>query len=616
TFSAMADLQISAAHIAENEPTLYHDEFRVRLVDHRVLPIVGNDSLFAQQQMVVIDYPDVEKPRFEDVDEDKENTIHTADTTLQAGGGSPLKFNFLTLDKLKEGDADLFNFKVSIRTITENTFPVNPIPVDRAFAIRQRLHNSDLPFFDADDKILPSSPIFFVCNASDEKRTVYVGIQRSASTCRLFNTECTGGLDVAGRDAILNNFDRFSLIGDKKCSTRMQIEILRPRLHKKEDEVDNTVDAISTLSVDYSTNEYDIAQMPSSTAYATLNFSPGWCDPRVDYDLKTRDLQLMMVMARALHSDIPFDWTHAGERKKKDSEIQSEVRALIANTNQQVTTDESKRYIDFTERLWEILRECRSNELLVKCLQIIYSAVRSKSINTILHDDNYSSLATLIRDSCKGKEVRPPRLEGLQPIDTLLEIAVEKFRRDLVTEFVKRSFVASEGDIRDMLMRSLERVKATKDKVVDDTRALIPLHLGLQTISHLEGTLILTHRNTLAKYTKDVITRYMSKEITNFHDVNFELRIPLIQVKPEIIPGMKPASFSTEVIYKCKDGNQKGNERARAHLFLARTPPLRGLEGVLANIDDPSNRYVATVTKCTTLTMKKKIVKKDGRSEA
>lgn len=72
-----------------------HDEFRVRLVDHRVLPIVGNDSLFAQQQMVVIDYPDVEvssfhllchssklvqKPRFEDVDEDKENTIHTADT--------------------------------------------------------------------------------------------------------------------------------------------------------------------------------------------------------------------------------------------------------------------------------------------------------------------------------------------------------------------------------------------------------------------------------------------------------------------------------------------------------------------------------------------------------
>lgn len=34
--------------------------------------------------------------------------------TLQAGGGSPLKFNFLTLDKLKEGDADLFNFKVFI----------------------------------------------------------------------------------------------------------------------------------------------------------------------------------------------------------------------------------------------------------------------------------------------------------------------------------------------------------------------------------------------------------------------------------------------------------------------------------------------------------------------
>lgn len=52
---------------------------------------------------------------------------------------------------------------------------------------------------------------------------------------------------------------------------------------------------------------------------------------------------------------------------------------------------------------------------------------------------------------------------------------------------------------------------------------------------------------------------------------------------------MKPASFSTEVVYKCKDGNQKGNERARAHLFLARTPPLRGLEGTIEKLYKQSN---------------------------
>ncbi|GMS79802.1 hypothetical protein PENTCL1PPCAC_1977, partial [Pristionchus entomophagus] len=615
-FRVMSDLQITSAHVAKDLPVLYRDYFRVRLIDHRQLPIVGNDSLFDLQQIVVIDYPDVVKTPREEVDEDKENMMDTTASTVQVGG-SPLKFEFLNLDKLKAGDSDLLNFKVSIRTITENSFPINPIHVDRAFRIRSSLYNSECPLFDS--SIPSNSPVFFACDAADEMRTVYLGIQKTATLCRLFNTECTGGLNEEGREAILDILDRFSSIGEKQCKTRMQIEILRPRLHKKEDEMDITVDAISTLSLDYPTNEYDIASSPPSTTHATLTFYPGWCDPRIDYDAMTRDLQSMMVMAKSLESTDgnPFDWTFAGESKKSDSDIQSEVRALIADTNKQVVTDESKRYIDFTERLWEILRECRSNELLVKCLQIIFSALRSKSISTILHEDNDSNLASLIRDSCKGRPLHIPRLEGLAHIQLLLEIAVERFRRDTITEFVKRSFVASEGDIRDMLKSSVERVRGEHggmSQAVEDTRALIPLHLGLQTISHLEGTLNLAHRSTLAKTTKDVITRYMSKEIKNFHDVHFELRVPLIQVKPEVIPGMKPSSFSTEIVYKFKKQKKcQGEERARAHIFLARTPPLRGLEGVLANIDDVSDRYVATVTKCSTYEVKKDTV---GRSEA
>ncbi|GMR58772.1 hypothetical protein PMAYCL1PPCAC_28967 [Pristionchus mayeri] len=604
----MTHLQITGAHTATTNPELFHNDFRVRLIDNRVLPIVGNDSLFNLQQLVIIDYPDAERStKHEMIEEDKENIMDTTNSNGQIGGGSPLKFEFLTLDKLKESDADLLNFKVTIRSITENAFPVKPIPVEIAFKLRQGFYDSDEPLFDA--SIPSNSPIFIACDASDEMRTVYVGIQKTKSACRLFSTVCTGGLDEDGREAILDIVDGMSSMGESQCNTRMHIEMLRPRPHKREEEVDNTVDALSSLVVDYQSDQFDIACMPPSTAHATLTFYPGWCDPRLEFDAKTKDLQLMMVMANALHNNTPFNWDHAGESKKKDADIQAAVRALIADTNKQVITDESKRYIDFTEHLWEILRECRSNELLIKCLQIIFSALRSNSISTILHDDNLSNLGSLIRASCKGQPIHIPRLEGLTPVELLLEIAVERFRRDTITEYVKRSYVTSEGDIRDMLKTSVERVRASESaqraltqtvdftrQAVEDTRALLPLHLGLQTMAHLEETLKLAHRNTLAKTTKDVITRYMSKEITNFHDVYFEMRVPLVQVKEEVIPGLKPASFSTEVVYK-----NKGEERTRTHIFLARTPPLRGLEGVLTNVEDPSNRYVATVTKCSTV---------------
>ncbi|GMT09356.1 hypothetical protein PFISCL1PPCAC_653 [Pristionchus fissidentatus] len=547
------------------------------------------------------------------MDEDKENALNPSDANSQPAGGSPLKFEFLTLDKLRDADSDLMNIKVSIRTITENTFSINPIPVERAFKLRQSLYDYDERLLDA--SLPPTTPIFFACNATDEMRTIYVGIQKTLAVCRLFNTECTGALDAEGRESIYDQLDRFAAIGEKQCSTRMQIEILRPRTHKKEEEMIETVDAISTLTVEYPSNEYDIASMPPSTMHATLAFYPGWCDSRVEYDGMTRDLQLMMTMASALHTNTPFDWAHVGEAKKTDCEIQAEVRALISDTNKQVITDESKRYIDFTERLWDILRECRSNELLVKCLQIIFSALRSNSISTILHDDNYSNLASLIRDSCRGRPLHVPRLEGLTPIELLLEIAVERFRRDTITEFVKRSFVASEGDIREMLKNSVERVRNSEwaqgalSQAVEDTRALIPIHLGLQTVAHLERRVELARGNSLAKTTKDVISRYTTKEITNFHDVHYEMRVPLIQIKPEVMSSLKPSFFSTEIVYSCK-----GAERARAHLFLARTPPLRILEGVLANIEDQEDRYVATVTKCSTYPAKKRV--KAGRSDA
>lgn len=66
----------------------------------------------------------------------------------------------------------------------------------------------------------------------------------------------------------------------------------------------------------------------------------------------------------------------------------------------------------------------RSGEFSVS----FFGRCRQSDLLLQLHEDNKSSIARLIRDA-QSKDLMLPRLEALTPIQILLEVGYERFRR-------------------------------------------------------------------------------------------------------------------------------------------------------------------------------------------
>ncbi|GBL77189.1 Protein zwilch [Araneus ventricosus] len=99
--------------------------------------------------------------------------------------------------------------------------------------------------------------------------------------------------------------------------------------------------------------------------------------------------------------------------------------------------------LDFTEKLWNILKDCSSTEELTEAFSILYNELRNFFIPPFVHHKNTSTIAQIIKTMMKKVTVRP-NLESQFVLNLLLEIGIEKLRRDYITIFFSLELIPLE----------------------------------------------------------------------------------------------------------------------------------------------------------------------------
>ncbi|ESN94701.1 hypothetical protein HELRODRAFT_189487 [Helobdella robusta] len=103
-----------------------------------------------------------------------------------------------------------------------------------------------------------------------------------------------------------------------------------------------------------------------------------------------------------------------------------------------------KRFnMDFTDQLWDVMRDCSSYSELLSCFQCIFHALLSKQLQPMLSNTNRCTLADLIRQSYNGDVRRDVILWSKEekPIILLAEMGLEKLKRDLLSAFIGSNMV-------------------------------------------------------------------------------------------------------------------------------------------------------------------------------
>ncbi|KAK6755325.1 hypothetical protein RB195_013976 [Necator americanus] len=536
-------------------------KFRLRVCKSADVPILVDFLGLRQDEIIFIDLPVGELNENVDRDVKEHDCADFAMNEEQENSNGPLIFDFLSLSKLEERcNADSGRFRGHQVIIPATAFDCNPLGAAAAFSLRNRLMSRSLPSL---DKRFLNMPIWIAANAEDNLGSIFLGFHFLKGKLSTFHTRCLGlfGKECeAALHALLLRFDS-ALEGRSKAMALYKI------LGKNVSSAwsPGGLPSNITLTFKWEISAGDYLSNPSPSATAVFHISPGWKDKRIALLENTEELEYLLIMACVLDSGATMIWPSSSE--STHNAVLEAVRLLViqyrVQSNEPEHTAHKMRHVDFTELLWDILKKCGSFETLVAALNIVFDALKQCRINAILHEDNKSTIARLIRDA-QSRNLMLPRLETLTSIQILLEIGVERFRRDMIQAYIAAGFMTNESDLD---------LKPQLDAVPEErARALLPLHLALQTMLEIKRHLTLP-AHMLTAMTRSVISKYCSSPITDVTKVFYETAVPLIHVQPDLLQKL-PDLWTNETVYS------HGNFVVASTLtHFTRDPQLRFLEG-------------------------------------
>ncbi|KAK2168945.1 hypothetical protein LSH36_13g18005 [Paralvinella palmiformis] len=127
---------------------------------------------------------------------------------------------------------------------------------------------------------------------------------------------------------------------------------------------------------------------------------------------------------------VEFD-SYTDHHNQGDMTLANDTLSLkITSSKLQIKRNE----MDFTEQLWLILKECQEYEDLVKCQQYLFDCLIKEDLQFMIHKENTTTVAQLIRDSYHSM-ISAPLLEGICPLEILLEIGANKIYNDYIKVF-------------------------------------------------------------------------------------------------------------------------------------------------------------------------------------
>lgn len=225
--------------------------------------------------------------------------------------------------------------------------------------------------------------------------------------------------------------------------------------------LENTImDSQSNIVVDLAWNNVvKILEAPQHSSVATLNIKMEPGDQRSPVYQIYKELEFLLVLAEGLKTgetgwpevleeksavevvkelieDLKNQITASQHQPKRiDTEkLRSDAAAVESTIHSSFTPERGD--LDFAEQLWTRMRETVSSYRdVVDCLMLVIQHLKCKDIQPWIHRGSNSSLSKLIQQSYQS--VMPAvHINGLTAIRMLLEIGLDKLRRDYINYFI------------------------------------------------------------------------------------------------------------------------------------------------------------------------------------
>ncbi|XP_075714438.1 protein zwilch homolog [Rhinoderma darwinii] len=399
----------------------------------------------------------------------------------------PLKLEEDILEESKTSDSHSFNLSVEK--------PCAPLPVSTMQA-RQLLssytltHNPNMAQFGNGKQVEILPQLWVRCDGTDVESTCWLG----AEPIETSRNEITGMsfhmVTCAGPTSDKSTFPSLETL-KKSHKERHHSSAIQTRGFAQYDlfspsTVENSVlDSQTNVTVEFVWNGVDrILQMPPLTSASTLNIRVESGDLRSPVYPVYKELDFLLVLAEGLKTGVT-EWPETSETKSAVElvqEILNELKNELDGVNNSAPKKEAEKVksdtaavdrsiqffitergdLDFAEMLWCKMRKSVSSyQDVANCFSLIVQSLRHGDVRPWIHRGSNSTLSKLIQQSYHGNK-QSVSLSGLTPIRMLLEIGLDKMKKDYINCFIGRElatfnyldyFISSSVDLQEQVHR-------------------------------------------------------------------------------------------------------------------------------------------------------------------
>ncbi|KAL4658714.1 hypothetical protein GN956_G2231 [Arapaima gigas] len=331
-------------------------------------------------------------------------------------------------------------------------------------------------------------PLWVRCDMADSERTIWLGAETICSgskvtAVKLYTISCKGPL--TGKCSFVRLDELKQQHYQRHHPSVMVTKGFATYNLFGSTVVENTViESQSSVTVDFRWNNVEsILQTPPLSSTATLNIKVASGDMRSPMYQLYKELEFVQVLADGLRTGVtewvePLEVTAPVELTKtliedlQDKTRNMQNKAVNTSEAQKLKSDSSvessmintllteRGDLDFVEQLWvKMRRSVTSYQDIVDCLQLVIKALKYGEVKPWIHRDSSSSLSKLVLQSYCA-QLEPVSLTGLIPVRMLLEMGLDKMRKDYINFLISNLppflnyYLNTEVDLQEQVVRT------------------------------------------------------------------------------------------------------------------------------------------------------------------
>ncbi|XP_061450857.1 protein zwilch homolog isoform X2 [Rhineura floridana] len=443
------------------------------------------------------------------------------------------------------------------------------------------------------NKSAPLPPLWVRCDRSDPKQTIWLGaeplsIEDKLTGINLYTVACNVKSSSSNLSPMSNK--TFSAdLEDLKETHRMRhhssdltvkgfarYEFLEATSLESLSLEDTLIPLDRNIFADFTWNSVrKMLQVPPLTSSATLNVQMASGSPLSSVYELNREVQFLLSLAESLETGIT-NWPNPLGKKpvvelvqKLLKDLKDEVDGLKKPSNgdaESLQEDTSAVYgnmkklfsrrgdLDFLEQLWcKIWKNVTSCEDLVKCFKLIMKSLQHGELKTWVHQESNSLLSKLIKQSYHGS-TETGLLSGNTPFQILLEIGLDKMKRDYVSYFVGKEFA---------IRTHLDYFISASVDLQEQVHRVQKLHHMLEIVDNCVELLKLEHEN-LIFLTQSCISYYKENPLNEKRVFQLPVRTTFVK---EFYQNANPRIWRVEI------SSGQGEKKVKTVWQLNTTPP-------------------------------------------